>query len=106
MNTQAHQVFQRILNQSMAESDTIEGIQAERENAIDGIDQALKSVAALEKIADVTLAGYFAATKTKLRMAKAAVDLLVKDLVRETAENIRNQADGEEEVRRLRRERL
>ena len=106
MNTQAHQVFQRILNQFLAESDTIEGIQAERENAIDGIDQALKSVAALEKIADVTLAGYFAATKTKLRMARAAVDLLAQDLVQETAENLQNQADGEEEVRRLRRERL
>ena len=106
MNTQAHQVFQRILNQFLAESDTIEGIQTERENAIDGIDQALKSVAALEKIADVTLAGYFAATKTKLRMARAAVDLLAQDLVQETAENLQNQADGEEEVRRLRRERL
>ena len=106
MNTQVHPVFRGILNRAIAESDTIEGIQAERENAIDGIDQALKSVAALEKIADVTLAGYFAATKTKLRMAKAAVDLLAQDLVQETAENLQNQADGEEEVRRLRRERL
>ena len=106
MNTQAHQVFQRILNQFLAESDTIEGIQAERENAIDGIDQALKSVAALEKIADVTLAGYFAATKTKLRMAKAAVDLLAQDLVQETAENLQNRAELEREIWRLRRERL
>ena len=106
MNTQVHQVFQRILNQSIAESDTIEGIQAERENAIDGIDQALKSVAALEKIADVTLAGYFAATKTKLRMARAAVDLLVKDLVHETAEKLQNQAEGERERQKMRRERL
>ena len=106
MNTHVHPVFQRILNRAVAESDAVKGIQAERENAIDGIDQALKSVAALEKIADVTLAGYFAATKTKLRMARAAVDLLAQDLVQETAENLQNQADGEEEVRRLRRERL
>ena len=106
MNTQVHPVFQRILNQFLAESDAVEGIQADRENAIDGIDQALKSVAALEKIADVTLAGYFAATKTKLRMARAAVDLLVKDLVQETAENLQNQAEGERERQKMRRERL
>ena len=106
MNTQVHQVFQRILNQSIAESDTIEGIQAERENAIDGIDQALKSIAALENIADGALAGYFAATKTKLRMARAAVDLLVKDLVHETAEKLQNQAEGERERQKMRRERL
>ena len=106
MNTQVHPVFQRILNQFLAESDAVEGIQADREHAIDGIDQALKSVAALESVADVTLAGYFAATKTKLRMARAAVDLLVKDLVQETAENLQNQAEGERERQKMRRERL
>ena len=106
MNTHVHPVFRGILNRAIAESDTIEGIQAERENAIDGIDQALKSVAALEKIADVTLAGYFAATKTKLRMARAAVDLLAKDLAWETTEKLQNQADGERERLMMRRERL